>query len=174
MTHQGQSGQTGSTGSIAFDEASKQRPVTVSDKEGSQTFTSPSAAYTIRYDENLTARFCLSQEGKPSMCYIMMQPDFGFDGVQKVMLGGRGERGHYIALAQCHWEEKSCLWPHERLGQPAMLALVQKGYQPKVITVGFERWIIVGPYPLGEISGRLKEIKPIISDAKPYSESETR
>lgn len=136
----------------------------------------PQKQYKLDYDARGLAVYCVSRsESGKEICHLLMQPNFGFEGVEQVLLGGRGERFVYVELARCTLEERNCLWPHRRLGQPATLKLVQQGDEPKVFNVGkTHRVIAAGPFKPEAAEAALNRIAKVVPSARIVGESEVR
>ena len=114
-------------------------------------------------DDQHTRKFCL--EGGP--CREAMVVDFSYDGLQEALLGGRGERLHYIVLAECLVSERdrSCRWPHEKLGPGPILKLLEMGLRPRVRFLSDRRRIVVGPFTEEQRKEHLRKLRRAIPQA---------
>lgn len=172
LIHEGQSGKGPMEGFL-----SASKPLWLSDPLSAKPRRfALEGRHALAYDEQALAAFCVSsaQEG-PEACHLLMQPNFGFSGVQEVLLGGRGERLVYVELARCAMEERMCLWPHRHLGQAVVLTLVKQGFEPKVFTVKETyRSIVIGPFRPEESEAALLKIAQSVPAARLIGENEVR
>ncbi|MGE4295719.1 MAG: hypothetical protein AB7E49_08460 [Campylobacterales bacterium] len=173
LIHEGKSGDRGRM--LGF--VSAPLPLWLSDPLSEKTSKLPPLArHRLDYDDRSLAVYCVSRsESGREACHLLMQPNFGFEGVQQVLLGGRGERFVYVELARCGADEKNCLWPHRQLGQPVVLKLVQQGDEPRLFQPDKTRRLIaVGPFKASEGEAALRRISAVAPSARLIEENEVR
>jgi hypothetical protein len=124
-------------------------------------------ASPLGVDENNMADFCIEMPGEP-LCREVIISDFSYEGVEGALQGNRGERLHYIVLAECKQGERTCRYPHLKLGPNPIFNLLKKGIRIHTLEQKGDEMIVTGPYPKAKASSVLKTVKQLMPDAFLY------
>lgn len=121
-------------------------------------------ALPLGVDSNNMADFCIEMPGEP-ICREVIISDFSYEGVEGVLQGNRGERLHYIVLAECKAGERTCRYPHLKLGPNPIFKLLKEGVRVHTLDQEGRELIVTGPYPKKKAAAVIKTVKALFPDA---------
>ncbi len=115
-------------------------------------------------DDNNMADFCIDAPKEP-VCREIIISDFSYRGLEGVLLGNRGERLQYIVLASCEGDERTCRYPHLKLGPNPIFLLLKRGIRVHVLEEKGSDFVVAGPYSRVQAERNLKTVREFLPDA---------
>lgn len=122
------------------------------------------SALPLGVDGNNMADFCIDAPNEP-ICREVIISDFSYEGIEGALQGNRGERLQYIVLAQCKRGERSCRYPHLKIGPNPVFLLLKEGIRVHSLEEKGREFIVAGPYPKDKAVTFLLTIKKLVPDA---------
>lgn len=134
------------------------------DRVSGKHLTLSRSASPLGVDGNKMADFCIQTPNEP-ICREVIISDFSYQGIEGVLLGNRGERLQYIVLAECKRGERTCRYPHLKLGPNPVFRLLKAGIRVHTLYEDGKSLIVSGPYPKAKAAEVLPTVKALLPDA---------
>lgn len=134
------------------------------DKVNGKDLSLSRSAVPLGVDDNNMADFCIDAPKEP-ICREVIISDFSYEGLEGVLLGNRGERLKYIVVAECKRGDRSCRYPHLKLGPNPIFQLLKKGIRVHLLQEKGNDLIVSGPYPKDKAVFILPHVKKLLPNA---------